>query len=270
MHRIDHGPLTYFQFELLSQFEDLVHGVFGRHGGVSGPPFTSLNVSYAVADLSESVRENRKILCAALSIPYQRLVVAKQVHGIDVVVVDETADPSDPDDWYRLLPSADAIITGRPGHYPMMTFADCVPLVFFDPKTRGLGIAHGGWKGTAAHVARHTVEAMIGTFGSRPEDLLVGIGPSIGPCCYEIKEDVASRVRESVRSTDGILLDLADGTIHLDLWEMNRRQLREAGVSPDCIELAGLCTACHTETFFSNRAERGSTGRFGAVIGRRP
>lgn len=270
MKRIELGQLVYFQFDRLSGFENVVHGVFGRHGGVSGGQHRSLNVSFAVGDEPELVRDNRRIICGALAIPYSGLVVAKQVHGVDVVVIDKQPKPTDPDEWYSLLPNADGLITRESGYYLLMTFGDCVPLVCYDPVTQALGISHAGWKGTAANVARHSVEAMARAFGSSAHDMIVGVGPSIGPCCYEVKEDVISAVKSSGSNSDGLLLEVTDSSIHLDLWEMNRRQLIEAGVAAENIEVARLCTACNTDTLYSNRAERGRTGRFGVVIGLRP
>lgn len=269
MRRLDAGPVTYFQFERLSRFENVIHAAFGRRGGVSRGPYRSLNVSFAVGDDPELVRQNRRLTCASISIPYSALVVARQVHGTDVLVIDASQRPSDPDEWYTLLPPADGLITREPGCYPMMTFADCVPLVFYDPMMQAVGIAHGGWKGTVAGIAGRSVAAMAAAFGSKPDNILAGIGPSIGPCCYEVKEDVASEVRRSSTDTAGLLLDMPGGTIHLDLWEMNRRQLVEAGIRPENIELARICTACNTDVLFSNRGERGRTGRFGVVIGLR-
>lgn len=269
MIRSDRGPLTYFQFERLTHFKNVVHAVVGRRGGVSDAPFDSLNVSFAVGDNPESVRQNRRLLCDSLSIPYTSLVVTKQVHGTDVIVLDGTHHPSDPDEWYSLLPPADGMITREPDCYPMMTFADCVPLILYDPGARAVGISHGGWKGTVAGIAGRTVAAMSRAFGSKPKNLLVGIGPAIGPCCYEVKEDVAHAVHQAGVDPAGLLLSMPDGTIHLDLWEMNRRQFVAAGVPAENIEVARLCTGCNTDILFSNRIERGRTGRFGAIVGLR-
>lgn len=261
------GSVTYFLFDNLSKYDEIVHGVFSRHGGVSGAPFGSLNTSFAVGDDRDAVIANRKILCRALDVPYPSLVVTKQVHGTDIAVIEETPRVDDPLDWYGILPSSDAMLTAARNRILLMTFADCVPLLLYDPINHVVGIAHGGWKGTVARIAQHTIEAMARTFNSAPATLVAAIGPAIGPCCYEVKDEVISAVRESFANADDLLKRTPNGSVHFDLWEANRSQLLEAGIPEPQLEVAATCTACHTDTFFSHRAEQGKTGRFATLIG---
>jgi YfiH family protein len=138
-----------------------------------------------------------------------------------------------------------------------------VPILFYDPKKRAIGVAHAGWRGTVEKVAANTVRAMIEAFGSEPGELIACIGPSIGPCCYEIGSDVSRRVEAAFTESDDLLIH-RNGSIFLDLWGANARLLREEGVGE--IEVAGICTADHTEDFYSWRRERANTGRFAAII----
>jgi YfiH family protein len=167
-----------------------------------------------------------------------------------------------------VVQATDALITDVPGVPLMLRFADCVPIWFYDPVRRAIGLAHAGWRGTVAGVGRATVAEMGKAFGSRPEDVIACIGPSVGPCCYEVGKDVAYAVGEAFPGVEGQLLSpRANGSWHLDLWAANRHQLAACGVV--YIEVAGICTACHTDEWFSHRAEQGRTGRIGALIGLR-
>jgi YfiH family protein len=145
-----------------------------------------------------------------------------------------------------------------------MRFADCVPILLHDPRRKVVGIAHAGWLGTVRLTAAAAVRAMAEHYGSRPEDIQAGIGPSIGPDHYEVGADVIAKVQESFGSDAAQLVQQRGRKQHFDLWQANRLQLEQAGVRQ--IEVAGLCTACHLEDWFSHRAEKGKTGRFGALI----
>jgi YfiH family protein len=169
------------------------------------------------------------------------------------------------EDKGRVCPRTDALITATPGVPLMLRFADCVPILFYDPARKVVGLAHAGWRGTVAGIAQATVEAMGRTFGCRPQDMIAGIGPAIGPCCYTVGADVVQAVRQAFPGGSERLTHRAGGHWQLDLWSANQVQLAECGVGQ--IEVAGLCTACHTEEWFSHRATGGKTGRFGVLAG---
>jgi YfiH family protein len=139
-----------------------------------------------------------------------------------------------------------------------------VPVLFYDPVQSVIGIAHAGWRGTLQGAQVSVVETMRDAFGSRPEDIQAGIGPSIGPERYQVGEEVVEQVEAVFGSTEGLITRADDGSAYFNLWEANRRQLEGAGLRH--IEIAAICTAQHTDEFFSHRAENGKTGRFGAVI----
>jgi hypothetical protein len=181
-----------------------------------------------------------------------------QVHGVNVVVAEAPRLPEQPP------VQADVLLTDRPGLTLLMRFADCVPILLHDPVRKVAGIAHAGWMGTVQGVARTAVEVMQSRFGCRPGNILAAVGPSIGPDHYEIGEDVGSRVRQAFGADAAGLLAGDRQRMTLDLWAANRLLLEQAGVRQ--LEVAGLCTACHLEDWFSHRAENGRTGRFGALL----
>ena len=260
MHRISQDSMVYYQFESLSAYPALKHGIFTRLGGKSLAPFNSLNVGATVGDNLTSVHANRHKMAEVLGLRDEDTRTTWQVHGADVIVVVDNDPQASPP------PQADAIITQQAGIALSMRFADCVPLVFFDPVSRAIGLAHAGWRGTVAKVARTTIQTMEAAFGSKPPDIIVGIGPSIGPCCYEVGSDVIDEIETAFSASTDLVRQMNGGSSrpHLDLWRCNEVALREAGVKH--IETAGMCTATMTDEFFSHRAEHGNTGRFGVII----
>ncbi len=255
MLRQQNGEVVYYRFVSLACYEEVVHGVFTRLGGTSQPPFAALNVSLSVGDEAQAVTANRRRICQALALDDWAVVTAQQVHGAHVFEVRDGEQH----------PTADALITNIPGIALVLRFADCVPVALYDPVRRAIGLVHAGWKGTVKGVARQTVSAMSERYGSRVADLVAGIGPAIGPCCYQIGEDVAHLVQQAFAPQSPPLREGADGAPYLDLWEANRRQLASIGV--EHIEVAALCTACRRDEFFSHRGDGGHTGRFGVVLG---
>ena len=254
MSIIQHDGLRYFQFDSLKT----KHAIFTRHGGSSPAPWASLNVGGTVGDDLTRVRRNRELSFEALSCETESMFDVWQIHRADVVCAER---PRSPEEAYR---QADIILTDRPNVTLFMRFADCVPILLHDPRQGVIGIAHAGWMGTLGDVAATTVEAMSKNYGSNPADLVAGIGPSIGPDHYEIGADVILQVMQKFGDESERFLSSHQGKVHFDLWETNRFLLARAGVGQ--IEMSSLCTACNTGDWFSHRAEKGRTGRFGALI----
>jgi polyphenol oxidase len=248
--------LRYYQFE--GWGDGITHAVFTRHGGVSPAPWQSLNVGGTVGDEPGRVSENRRRALQIFGCAPETVFDAWQVHGTNVAFANAPRPASDP------YPQADIILTDRVGVTLMMRFADCVPIFLYDPIHRVIGLAHAGWMGTVKAVARMAVEAMKEHYGSSPAEICAAIGPSIGPDHYEIGPDVQLQVVQAFGSLAHEVLSLRNGSIYFDLWKSNRIVLQNAGVKQ--IQTAELCTACHTEDWFSHRAEKGQTGRFGAII----
>ena len=253
----DH-PVPFYTF---ASFDDraVAHGVSTRAGGVSAGPYSSLNLGASVGDDPACVDENRARFARGLGFDPHRLVTTPQVHGKTVLVVDESSADQ------ALGVRADILLTTRPGYLLMQRYADCVPLLYWHPAAGAVAVAHAGWRGTAIGVAAATVAAIREHAAGEPAGLSVAIGPSIGPCCFEVGEELVAHFPEA----DGAVRPGPRGRPHLDLWELNRRALVAAGVPPEQVELAGLCTRCHPETFFSHRALGYPAGRFGAGIGLR-
>lgn len=268
------GEGVALRFERLSAEAGVAHGVFTRLGGVSAAPYASLNASVSTGDDAAAVSRNQAIIEATLGLP---LRAARPVHGADVVEM----TPGD-EDWIEgygpvrmRTTTADAMVTRARGLGLFWAFADCTPILFYDPAHQAVALAHAGWRGTAQAVARHAVAALTVLYDTRPGDLLAGIGPAIGPCCYEVSEEVRARFRATPDAWASARFEERMGAngeepgarLYLDLWESNRRQLLAAGLRPEHIELAGLCTGCRTDLFYSHRVEHGNTGRFGVAIG---
>ena len=243
------------RFESLARYRNITHFVTTRIGGVSLPPYDSLNLGFGTRDNPEHVLENRKRLADSINVPLGSFVVAKQVHGDRIAVVTESDKGHGASNYETALDATDALITDIPGICLMVLLADCTPVLLYDPVKRVAAAVHAGWQSTAKQIGRKTVEVMRHSYGCRPEDIVAGIGPSIGACCYEVGHEVISQFEAG----------LVDELGHLDLWEANRRQLTEAGVLPEHIEVAGICTKCNAHRFFSERHMPG-TGRFGAGI----
>jgi YfiH family protein len=248
--------IRYFRFENLG--DGVINAVFTRQGGISPHPWASLNLGGTVGDDLERVSRNRQLALAAQDRVPVSVYDVWQVHGINVAIADAPRSQDVPHQ------QADSILTDKPGITLMMRFADCVPVLLHDPIHKVIGIAHAGWLGTVRGIARVAVEAMRVHFGSKPGDILAAIGPSIGPDHYEVGQDVVMQVRQAFGQSAHSLLEVHAGAFHFNLWMANRLTLEQAGVRQ--IELANLCTACHTEDWYSHRAEHGRTGRFGAII----
>lgn len=242
------------------------HGISTKHGGCSLGQYASLNLGLHVEDEAEKVIANRRIFCEALGMDSEKTTTCQQVHGSNVAVITEKQAGAGFLDFSQSIPDTDALITNVPGVPLMLFFADCTPILLADPVHKAVGLAHGGWKGTFGSIVAKAVEAMQDNYGSRPEDILAAIGPSIGSCCYQIGDDLAEKFRAKFPEFQAEILSCPEGNIHLDLQRTNTLQLLQAGLKPEHIENAHVCTCCHSEQFFSYRADKGKTGRIAAII----
>jgi YfiH family protein len=253
--RQDTDGLVTYRFENLDT-AGLIHAVFTRLGGVSRGSFATLNVGRTVGDDAEAVAENHARIYAHLGVDAGQVATAGQVHGNHVAVVQAG-------DGGRLFPNTDGLVTAEPGIALMLRFADCQPILLYDPAHHALGLAHAGWRGVAQGIALRAVEKMQEVFGSRPAELIAGLGPAIGPCCYTVGHDVAAAMGYALPDWSRVLVPHGEEAWQLDLPAANAQQLAAAGVRT--IEQAELCTATHNDEFFSHRADQGRTGRFAVV-----
>ena len=289
------GGVRYLQFSHYRHFLGLTHGIFTRQGGCSQAPYASLNTStppFKQGDSIDNVIRNRVQALQALNLADSPCVTLWQVHGADIAIYD--AGSAWRTDWAyhsyyerawtpETIHKADALITRERGIVIALSFADCVPILLYDPVEQVIAQAHGGWRGTARGIVAATVAAMYEQFGCLPRNMLAGIGPAIGSCCYEVSEIVRQlflgqlqfdeqptpeRYRDLVHEAAVFsMLSLPDRvSLRLDLQATNRNQLLMAGLLPEHIEVMEVCTSCRNELFFSHRAEQGRTGRFPVLI----
>ena len=231
-----------------------------------------LNLGFVPADDPAAVMENRRrLLAAAGAETAWQLIVSRQVHGTAIRQLTHAnaaaAMLEGRGQW-----EADGLITRTPGLLLGAAAADCVPILIADPVHRAVGAFHAGWRGTAAGMAAQGLRAMREAFDTRPQDCLAAIGPSIGPCCYEVGEEVHQAFTAGMHDPPLLQPGARPGTWQLDLWEANRRQLLRAGLPATALTTLGECTACTREPtgrprYFSHRAEHGLTGRMLGIIG---
>jgi len=252
---IEQGSIGYFVARELAAHSFVRHGFLTKRGGVEDGPFRGLNVSSRLGS-RDCVRQNWELLSSALRIPVSRFVLAKQVHGKEVLVVgsDPRAAAAGENGEF------DALVTDRPGLTLAVRTADCVPIFLLDPRRRVIGVAHAGWKGTVANIVGGVVDRMKTCYGCRPADLLAAIGPSIGACCYRVDRPVYDAVHSERERSSWFRSSGADGWL-FDLPLANRMQLAEAGVPERRIVTSEICTGCRADLFFSHRRDGADTGR---------
>ncbi|WP_018753228.1 peptidoglycan editing factor PgeF [Paenibacillus sanguinis] len=265
------------RFELRSWsllMPELSVGFTGKSGGVGEVPYNQLNLAYHVGDNPVHVLENRRLLAEALGFAPEAWTCGEQVHGTNIAVVrsgDAGRGYLSRQDAFQ---QTDGLLTDVPGVLLTSFYADCVPLYFADPVQRVVGLAHAGWKGTVAGMASAMVSRMEQEFGSRPADIRVALGPSIGECCYEVDEKVMAQARlalppeeDGITESEWCSPSVHEGKTMLNLKEMNRIIMIKAGILPTHIECTTWCTSCHPEIFFSYRKQNGVTGRMASWIG---
>ncbi len=223
----------------------LVHGISTRKGGISEAPFESLNLGYGTGDNDSNVKTNRARFLQALNFHESDIVQAVQIHGNHIKKVVSSG----------IYEKTDGFITQTP-HLPLtIRVADCMPVFLFDPVNVVIGLVHAGWQGTSKKILQTTIQEMQSQYDAKPENIQAALGPAIGPCCYAVKEDVASQFPSKYIKNN-----------RLDIIGSNYDQLIEAGLYADHIEKSVLCTCCHQEWFFSHRCSQGRTGRMIALL----
>lgn len=242
------------------------HAFSTRFGGVSRGIYESMNLSFSLGDEEENVTENYRRFAASLGIDYKDLVFSKQTHTDNIRIV-TAEDLGKGIIKERDYDNIDALITNVSG-VPLCThYADCVPIYFLDPEKKVAAMAHAGWRGTAAEIARKTAEKMIETFGCDPKDILAGIAPSISKCCFEVDDPVMDKMK----LIDGINLasayqDKGNGKYMLDLKHVNKMILMKAGIPESNITVSDICTCCQSDAFHSHRATGGKRGSLAGII----
>ncbi len=251
------------QSNILRGEDRVVHAFGTRLGGVSQPPFATLNLGQSVGDDPEAVLENRRRFFGALGVRLSQVVRVWQVHGNDVLHVDEALVRREgfPHSLIDERDGHDALITNLTGLALVVSTADCLPILIHDPVHVAVAAVHAGWRGTARRVAGAAIRTLGSAYGTKPTDCRAAIGPGIRGCCYEVDAPVTELMEQNGVRWQDHATPSGPGRWRMDLARINRSILREAGLVPERIEDVGLCTACRKDLFFSHRAEGGRTGR---------
>jgi YfiH family protein len=257
------GAATLVQAAILRESCGISHAFSTRQGGVSRPPFATLNLGQSVGDDPAAVEENRRRFFGAFGIDPGRVVRARQVHGDGVLRVDAglTERAGFPHCLVEERAEFDALITDLPGLALVVSTADCLPILIHDPVHRTVAAVHAGWRGTAKRIAARAIAAMSEAYGTDPSDCRAAIGPGIRRCCFEVDAAVTKAVAAALPNWTAHATANRPGHWLLDLAGVNRALLEDAGVFPGRIEDVGPCTSCRNDLFFSHRAEKGRTGR---------
>lgn len=256
MERVSKDGLEYYRHE---KWDTLKHGIFTRHGGVSQSYWASLNVGGTNGDDDEAVRINHQRMYNVLDVNGNRACTTWMIHGVETIIA------NDPPEGRRWLAKADGILTNKPDTPLVMRYADCTPLMVYDPTKQVIGLGHAGWRGTVNGMGARMVKTMYDTYDCQPEDIEVVIGAAISQENYQVGEEVVVAVNQYFGDdAELIARDVTDGTAYLDLWKANQLDFERHGVTK--VEVMGICTFDNTNDFFSHRAEKGKTGRFGVVI----
>ena len=246
----------------LERLDGFDHGFSARSGGVSEGGFTSLNLSFTRPERRENVLENYHRFCRAAQIPFERMVMDNYAHETTVLRV----DAADAGKGYLLdsLPSCDGLVTNDPTITLITGHADCMAFYVVDPVLRCIGLAHAGWRGALGRIGAAVVSELTRQYGSKPEDLVVGIGPSICPNCFEVGQNVAREFADAFVGTPCVV-EVPGQRSHVDLWMVAVRQFLDAGAKPEHISHFGVCTA-ETPRLYSHRRDQGNTGGMAAYL----
>jgi YfiH family protein len=288
-HVENHEPLQIIRISGWEKYPWLQHGFSTRPGGVSSVyGGNTLNLGWTKEDDPKSVTENRRrFLAAVVGQPSKAdgdtspaLVAVRQIHSAivrsirsdDGALEGKLATPAG-----KAVLEGDGLITALPEIILGVGTADCVPVLIADIRNRVVAAFHAGWRGTAARIVEHGVNTMRLEYDSQQQDLLAAVGPSIGPCCYSVGDEVQERFYTDFSYASGLFRTANDpeqptSKIHLDLWKANQQQLLDAGLDKTQITVVGECTACSRDAhgamrYFSHRAEHGAAGRMLNVIG---
>lgn len=253
--------IPFLSYPILEDTGIVRHGFSTRLGGVSIGGHSSMNLSLSRGDQPEAVRENTERITRAIGVDREKLVYTNQTHTTRVAAVSA-------EDAGKTLAETDGLVTDSPGICLVTFYADCVPLYFVDPVRRAVGLSHSGWRGTVGNMAAATVEKMKECFGTRPEDIVAAVGPSICQDCYEVSEDVIRQFQAAYprECWEELFYEKGNGKFQLDLWRANEINLRGAGVRPDHIAVTNVCTCCNPEILFSHRVQGWDRGNLCAFL----
>lgn len=259
--------VSFLTFPALEKSGLVRHAFSTRLGGVGKGDFSTMNFSFTRGDVREDVLENYTRMADALGVDRKRMVLTFQTHTTNVRQVTEQ-DGGKGILTERDYRDVDGLITNIPGMTLVTFYADCVPLYFLDPVHKAIGLSHSGWRGTVNRMGEVTLRAMKDAYGTRPEDVIACVGPSICVDCYEIGKEVAVEFVKTFGEAhrDEILTDKKNGKYQLNLWKANEIILKEAGVREENISVTDICTCCNPELLFSHRKHGEKRGNLCAFL----
>lgn len=259
--------VVFLSFPKIDAAAGAVHGFSTRLGGVSEGVFSTMSFSTSLPDKREAVLENYNRFCLAIGGDCKNTVLSDQTHTANVRVV--TKEDIGKGLFYeRDYTDIDGLVTNEKDILLVTQYADCTPLAFYDPVKGVVATSHAGWRGTVTLIAKNAIDVMVKEFGSNPKDILCGIGPNIGVCCYEVDDPVINEVKKlEFLDFDRCIFPKGKGKYMLDLKEVNRQILVNCGILPENIDTADLCTCCSSDIFHSHRATKGKRGTLALMIG---
>lgn len=250
------------QFSKLSEDCNVSHFITTRIGGVSQGAYSSFNVGEYCGDDVVAVRTNRELLSEVIGIPCEHIFTPFQIHGAEVYSIDTSFLSLSREEQQQCLYGFDALVTDVPNICIAVSTADCVPVLLYAPDVKVVAAIHAGWRGTVQQIVKKTVQYLVDNYAIEVRQLKAGIAPSISQESFEVGEEVVEAFRSTGIDMECILQrNMKTGKAHIDLWEANRIQLLACGLSPENIEVAGICTYIHHEEFFSARRLGIKSGR---------
>ena len=259
--------VVYLTWPAIEKIEGIRHAFSTRIGGVSKEHLSSMNLSFSRGDDPANVRENYRRFCEAAGFEVENIVTSDQAHTTKVRYVTK-ADCGSGVTRDRDFHDIDGMITDEPGVVLATFYADCVPLYFVDPVHRAIGLSHSGWRGTVAKIGAKFVAYIQREYGSKPENIIAAIGPSICRSCYEVGEEVAEEFKQVFLPEEIPLImdDKGNGKYQLDLWKANELILTQAGIRKENLDITDICTCCNSDKLFSHRASHGKRGNLGCFM----
>ncbi|MBF7097682.1 peptidoglycan editing factor PgeF [Alkalibacter mobilis] len=255
----------FFTFDSFEQSGLVKHCFTSRIGGTSKPPFDSMDLNIREKSYRNDIKSNFEILARALDTKLKNFTSSDQIHKDIIWNVKEKDKgkgilfPSD-------IEEVDGLITNQKYIALITYYADCVPLFILDPVKKAIGLSHAGWRGTVKGIGIKTLDKMKDEFDTDPADCLIGIGPSIGECCFEVGLDVVDEIRNKFDNWEKYCKIKSEDKYHVDLWNLNKDQFMGSGVKEENITISEMCTKCLGEKFYSYRRDGHPTGRMAAVM----
>ena len=257
----------YLEYPLFQETGIVTSAFSTRLGGVSEGYYSSLNLSFDRGDDPARVLENFKRIGASMGVNVEDMVLSKQTHTTNVRVV-TAEDKGKGVMRERNYTDVDGMITNVPGICLVTSYADCVPLYFVDPVKKAIGLSHSGWRGTVGKIGKNTVQLMQENFGSKPEDLLAAVGPSVCMDCYEVSEDVIEQFKEAFEKKywEDFFYKKENGKYQLNLWKANELIFLESGILPEHMAITNVCTHCNSKILYSHWTMGNNRGNLCAFL----